>query len=389
MKNKKYRLALPVYDFVRSEERYRQMAAEGWLLEKRGGFLERYRRGEPQERQYRMEFRPVKAFEGVEQMTEEELAVYADCGWELVSASGNGGICVFSASGEVRDTELYTDRQGRTAFVKRSRNYVGGVGLCWLGFWVGRFLLPAAFGGKTLFGPRGLFGGDWLFLLLTALALYVTWAAIYGGYRCGRLVRLAKRGRSLRSPETQRKHLAGRIIRGILGGAVLLCAAGSLYLLCTVRKAPLPEPGSREPYVLLGEVFSGQRAAENLLGQPADNDVQAMHGLLSDNYTAEECFTTDKGEDLWLDQACYVLKWGGGPAEALARDLLSATAFADWDEMETREVPGFDGVFACPYAIAAVKGNRVACFTGSADELNENWDKVLEVLLEKWESADN
>lgn len=380
---KKYKLALPSYEFVRSERRYSEMAQKGWLLEQRGGTLERYGKGEPQKRQYRLEFRPRKAFEGIQEMDEEELAVFRDCGWELVSSSG--GVYVFSAAGEADDAELYTDDEGRLAFLKRSRGYLGGAGATWaalIGVYLARFFTS----GRNLLSAGGLFGGDWLFLLVMATFCYSLWRSLYGWYRCQRLVRLAKRGVSLRSPRANPRWYAGKLVSHVLGFWEDICLAGAILLLCAVTTTPLPQPGSGVPYLLLGEVFPGERltAEESILRK--DDSVRAMHGLLSENYQTREAFRTSGGEDYYLWQECYDLRFGGFLARELADSLLTTAAFYDKGDVEVITREGFDYVVRCRDAVAVVKGDRVAFLTGAAMDVGgENREAILAALLKKWE----
>ncbi len=380
---RKYKLTLPSYEFVRSEERYAQLAQKGWLLERRGRTLERYRRGELEARQYRLEFRPMKAFEGVVEMGEEELAVYGDCGWELVS--GEGGVYVFSGTEQLRDAELYTDREGQLAFLKRSRNYLGGAGAAWAAL-IGVYLARFFTGRGNLLSAGGLFGGDWLFLLVMSTFFYSLWLSIYGWYRCRRLVRLAKRGVSPRSEQANPKVYAGKIVSHALGVLEDICTVGAIVLLCTVHTAPLPETGADVPYLLLGEAFSGRRltAEESLLGE--EDSVRTMRGLLSDSYQTKEGFRVDDGEEYYLWQEVYDLRFGNFLAKELADSLLANTAFYDREGAEVLKRAGFDYVARSRGALAAVKGGRVVCFSGAALDVDgENREELLAALLKKWE----
>ena len=61
------------------------MAENGWLLKKQGSSWERYERSTPQKLRYRIEYSQVKAIDGIQEMTDDQVEFYADCGWELVS----------------------------------------------------------------------------------------------------------------------------------------------------------------------------------------------------------------------------------------------------------------------------------------------------------------
>ena len=50
-----YRFHPGEYAIGENEQFYGRMAQRGWLLDKRGAYLSRFRKGEPQQRKYRIE----------------------------------------------------------------------------------------------------------------------------------------------------------------------------------------------------------------------------------------------------------------------------------------------------------------------------------------------
>lgn len=159
---------------------------------------------------------------------------------------------------------------------------------------------------------------------------------------------------------------------------------GAIVLLCTMSTTALPQPGEDVPYLLLGEALEGKRltAEEGFLHE--DGSVRSMHGLLSDNYWTQEGFRAEDGEEYYLWQECYDLRFGDLLARDLADSLLANTAFCRSGEIEEFPFQGFDYAVSCPGAVAAVRGDRVYCLSGSTILMDEDLQKtLLAALLEK------
>jgi hypothetical protein len=90
-----------------------EMSREGWHLEAYGFGWYRFRRGEPREYRYRLDFDP-----GARKRWDEYLGIFRDAGWEHVLSWGSW--YYFRAErGKVFSEELYTDRGSRIAKYRR------------------------------------------------------------------------------------------------------------------------------------------------------------------------------------------------------------------------------------------------------------------------------
>lgn len=84
----------------RNESWFSDMAKEGLHLKKLGNLFAIFEKGEPKETEYRIDY--IKA-----NVTEEQLAVYSNCGWDYVT--DNRKFYVFSSPVSLNTTELHTD----------------------------------------------------------------------------------------------------------------------------------------------------------------------------------------------------------------------------------------------------------------------------------------
>ena len=113
--NKRWRFHFGEYDVAANETLYADMAAKGWMLEKRGAHLSRFTRAEPEKLRFRIEY-AASAEDG---LPEEQLQLYEDCGWK--SVCGFGILHVFSAPECSDIPELHTDPELQAPIMRRLR----------------------------------------------------------------------------------------------------------------------------------------------------------------------------------------------------------------------------------------------------------------------------
>lgn len=383
LKEMRWMRTLPVYEIERSEERYRAMAARGWLLQKRGSTWERYHCSEPQQLQYRIEYSPVKALDGVLEMTEEQVEFYADCGWTLVSE--RRGIYVFSAPAEEEPVELYSDPKEQIRMLKSVHNYIGGVGLCFVAMMAGRWVADIWTSGTDVFSLATLYAGDWLMLFTFAVLAYSLWNSCYGYYRCCLLVRRVKKGKTLHHEpgEKQSGHLPGKITRGIFLSIIWVTVVGSAFMMARKTETELPPVGTKVPYLLGEEVYGGTRSDRDIFGRAEENCVLYVAGLLAEYYHTTEYLMSGEDDFVSLYQNVYILR-NGSRATALADSLMKQSVFGA-DGATVLSHPSFDYVVEGRYTVAAVKGNMVIGITCVAsDALVKDWMTVLDAVAEKW-----
>ena len=73
-----------------TQAHYAKMASRGWMLQKRGTRFDRFIRSEPQQLQFWLEFTKRRAgsdaFDGPDEIPEQQLQLYEDCGWKHVAS---------------------------------------------------------------------------------------------------------------------------------------------------------------------------------------------------------------------------------------------------------------------------------------------------------------
>lgn len=396
LKHTKILRRLPVYEIEKSEKRYESMAEKGWFLYRQGGKLEYYRKGEPQKLQYRIEYCPVKAFEGIQDLSEEQIDFYEDCGWTLVSEQR--GIYVFAAPKEMEPIELYSDPKEQIRMLKSVHHYIGSFASVFICCFAGSIVGKSLSGQQSLLSWEAFHCIDWIWLCTASLLVYVIWEDCYAAYRCRQLIRRVKKGKPIHHlpGERQSKHRMAKAVKAVLMALAGMLAAGSAVMLLRVTETPLSEAGDDRPYLLAGELYEGERTEKDIFGREAENTVTWAPALTADYYEVSEYLTSGTSDFVSLDQKVYVLKDIGGDMEKRARrladSLLKGSVFYNDDHDCDGNVithPAFDYVVTAQYTLVAVKENhviRVTCIASGTQETD--WYVVLDALAEKWQTAE-
>ena len=85
---RKYAFHPEEYAVGENEKYYADMARRGWILEKRGSVLSRFRRDEPQKLKYRIELSSPAFLDDDRQLPGEQIALYEESGWKYVTSAG-------------------------------------------------------------------------------------------------------------------------------------------------------------------------------------------------------------------------------------------------------------------------------------------------------------
>ena len=101
MRNTCSRFHPPEYDPRANEQFYESMAQKGWLLETRDVYWSTFRQAPPQAIRYRAEYC------GLYDLPEEQVALYEECGWTLVTRQRN--LFLFARADDGGFDELYND----------------------------------------------------------------------------------------------------------------------------------------------------------------------------------------------------------------------------------------------------------------------------------------
>lgn len=117
-KDKKIRLHLSSYaiDPERIERRANEMAKEGWLLEKFGSLVSAYRRGEPNEYEYRVQVKEA----GIDRLT--YIAELTEFGIEEIGSVGD--LLVLRRKADGTPFDLYSDLDSLIAQQKKAVRYL-------------------------------------------------------------------------------------------------------------------------------------------------------------------------------------------------------------------------------------------------------------------------
>ena len=394
--NRRYRRHYDDYAIGENEKLYSDMAARGWLLEKRGSYFSRFVRGEPADMRYRIEVSAPRFLEETA-LPEEQVAVYEDCGWEYVTSCGL--IHVFASPAGSDAPEFYADPAQQAATLKAlRRNYV------WA--WVPvtlmllfNFTMAAAMAGGTgpllsRWGPElqvGWVAATALWLFLGALLVWTFYLFLHGAWRMGRLYRRMKKGIPLdHSPRG--RMLPHRIVSGVLLGFVAVFGLLTFWQWVSRDTRDLPEAADG-PYVLLSDLgIQGERSA--LFYDDRTSKITLERSLLATHYDVFECVVQgDDGEgEAWMYQDVYRLS-PRVDREMFVRSLMEDSTFArSLESYREVTVEGLEGAWVSGgLECIAVKGDLAAYVTvlGSGRETEETLERALQALAERWSGEES
>ena len=394
--NRRYRRHYDDYAIGENEKLYSDMAARGWLLEKRGSYFSRFVRGEPADMRYRIEVSAPRFLEETA-LPEEQVAVYEDCGWEYVTSCGL--IHVFASPAGSDAPEFYADPAQQAATLKAlRRNYV------WA--WVPvtlmllfNFTIAAAMAGGTgpllsRWGPElqvGWVAATAFLLFVGALVAWAFYGFAHAAWRMGRLYRRMKKGIPLdHSPRG--RMLPHRIVSGVLLGFVAVFGLLTFWQWVSRDTRDLPEAADG-PYVLLSDLgIEGERSA--LFYDDRTSKITLERSLLATHYDVFECVVQgDDGEgEAWMYQDVYRLS-PRVDREMFVRSLMEDPTFArSLESYREVTVEGLEGAWVSGgLECIAVKGDLAAYVTvlGSGRETEETLERALQALAERWSGEES
>lgn len=167
------------------EERWLEhMARQGWFLTKIPVLFYRFRKGEPGDWVYRLDFHHSHKLDRA-----EYLSLFKDAGWEYVAGSW-GRFYFRTPAGLGRAPEIFTDNDSRIALYKR---IVSGLGL---------FLAVLLLQISNMLTNRFHRGSFWLIVLIMASAIALTLA--FGLFGIFVRIHRLKKGRVSPAPINER-----------------------------------------------------------------------------------------------------------------------------------------------------------------------------------------
>lgn len=381
----KYKYAVHPRDYAlgEMEKFYGDMEARGWRLVKRGAYLSKFEPAEPSRARYRVEI-VVPGILDQPAMSEEQLAVYDDCGWEYVT--DRGVVYIFRAPEGSDAPEFYMEPQQQAATLKAlKRRNRWGMAICWL---VLLLNVPLLFANKT----ASQLGAEIMMAWVenTALVLLYGWfilgalaAGFYESWRFDRLYRQMKKGVPLdHAPRDRRWPRLCRWGHGAMMAllAVLLAAQ---WLGTETRDLPQTADG---PYLLLEDLsHTGDRG--HLFYDDRTSRVEMTRSLLADHWDVFEVVEQGDGQT-WMYQDVYRLR-RAAPMD-FARTLMETAVFArSAEDFVPVEAQGLDAAWLCgDLELVAVKGDLVIY----AESLTPGYQDdghlraMLPALAARWES---
>ena len=187
-----------------------EMEASGLRLAKAGGWLLYFDRAQPRQMRYRVEY--------IRHPSEEQLALYADCGWEHV-AQTNREVQIFRASVDAGIPELHTERETEQAMYRHISRAAMRNAL-WTLFLVALF---AAFLVELGLDAFYLPGSAWRMCIICLLMAYCMGSGLHRFWVTRRYLRRLKQ--NMRGPADSRSYRRGMWAQ-VFAAAMLLCYLG-------------------------------------------------------------------------------------------------------------------------------------------------------------------
>lgn len=379
--NRKYAFHPGQYELGENEKFYGDMEARGWRLEKRGGTLSRFRRVEPSRARYRVEvYTPPFLEQSV--LPEEQIAVFADCGWEYVADCGS--LHIFRAPEGSAAPEFYDDPAQQAATLRKARRDM------WTGLAVSLVLLVLSW---LYFALLSGISGDRFraqFILgmvqspgvILAYGFWLLWGlerSLREAWKINRTYRRLKRGLPLDHNPRRGRPLAGPVLLG-LALACLLLAAGQFL---TRRSGGVPARPDG-PYILLEDLGWEGTPGRLFYREPG---VIRTWSPLADYWETCEIVDLPGSGQVWMYQDVYRLRFPG-MMDDLAWALMEDAVFSP-GARHFREIsfPGLDRVWTTgSMELVAVKGNLAVYVeflaSGSGHELDTA--SLCAALAERW-----
>lgn len=340
------------------EKFYGDMEARGWRLVKRGAHLSKFVRSEPSRARYRVEI-VVPGILDQPGMSEEQLAVYADCGWEYVT--DRGFVYLFRAPEGSDAPEFYMEPQQQAATLKalKRRNFWTG-GFCLLAVLL---MAPLLFVNKSVSRLGAEIARTWvewtpLLLLYGWIILGALAAALCESWQLDRLYRRMKKGVPLdHEPRDRSRWRRVCCWTGWIVTAVLACLLAVQWLGSRTYDLPQAADG---PYLLLEELGrTGDRGHHFYSGKTSC--VTVSRSLLADHWDVFEILDNAGGQD-WMYQDVYRLRWPVDPTD-FAHALMGTATFArSAEDFIPVEAEGLDAAWLCgDLELIAVRGDLVIC----------------------------
>lgn len=262
-----------MYAIGRNESWLSDMASKGLHLKKLGRIYIYFEKGESKETNYRIDI--IK-----EKPSQEQLDVYHDCGWDVVT--NNGSFYIFSTDKKLCNIELHTDpiEQGFSLFDlnKRLKNNVIIMSILiflLIGMIYSTYFLNTI---PYLFMITGSFD---LLILVVICELYVFYLGIRNYVAIRNLKKCLLQGKAINHKENFTK---ARLSGGILAGLFLPLAVFSMIIpviqIAKSNEYTLPDMNTNLPIIMLADIEQNL----NLMREQSynNNDIDRLNRVRYD-----------------------------------------------------------------------------------------------------------
>lgn len=386
--NKTYRFHPAEYAVGETEAFYARMAQKGFLLEKRGVYLSRFRKGKPEKRLYRVEFASPSLPGDSGGLQEEQLRLYSESGWEHTASCGL--IHVFSAAEDGNAPKIYSDPIRQASIIKTFRRK-------YLFSWLPPFFLlllhlifsASLSGGRNIL-TQWLFSFQKLWVEQTAgLLAYLfgmgllLFKSIYAAYRSSALYHCLQRGKPL-CRQSRKRHILHWGPQGLLLLLLAVSLAGAAVQWSQTESYSMPA-FSDGPYLTLSEMGIDGKRGESPQG--GGSRVEAGRSLAAGQWHTFECVESADDQH-WLYQDIYSFRTER-QAENFVPILMHTAVFAGSPSDFTKIQAGaLDEAYISELEILVRKGNTLYFLTSadvSAGRLSPGL--LLEAVSEKKEPS--
>lgn len=345
------------YDICANEALYASMAANGWQLARRGAYLSRFKRAEPEQRLYRIEYSTEAA------LPEDQLELYAECGWAHICSRGI--LHIFTAPSGRGIPEIHTDPKLQAPILKRlRRRHIISLLVSLIVIALSVLFIAALSGPGEARAELalGFYGATALCCFYITLFILLIYSAIRESVQLTLLYRRLNRGEPL--DRSGGRRLPHRILRGaMLSACAVFLLLFVFQLSCHEKWAPDAAP--ENPCISLTELGLAGKQSTN----PVNNDDSCVtydRSLLLEYWSSDEYVET---EDVFASMYvhCYVLK-GEDAAARLLPALLETAILASAEGFEEKSFPGLDEAYSAELEYVARSGSTLWYVTLLAPE---------------------
>lgn len=364
------------YALGQNEALYARMSQKGWHLKKRGLYLSRFEKGACENRRYRIELASPGFLENDADLSQEQLDLYAGCGWKRVARMGY--LHIFCAGEGNPAPEIHTDPKLQARTLRAlTRSYIMGalMPLMVLAFML--LMYASMHGGGLATGLYLTFVEDpFVELFYAALLVGSVVNCIVGAVRLLLLKKRLKKGIAIDHTPPVNRERVWRSAQWAWVGVCLLFVGGIALQSLAWENGPLPTVADG-PYVTLAQAgYSAPREVS-----PVTHSDARVHKQAS--FMAKKWGTYENLADgTWLYQDVYQMN-SPQAAQQMARVLMAEATFAQIaDAFAPVSVEGLDAAWQSPLEAIAVKGDLVAYFT-SAQFSSDSALPVLQAWAEQ------